>query len=84
MYWFHCKAVFVSFTKSECLYYIVVLTEGKEIGEDGLKHETSSLTRAQAAAVKKRVDTLNATVRKKQKQQHKTHVKDVFAPPDVS
>lgn len=55
--------------------------EGKEIDEDLIKDDTSSLTRAQAAAVRKRVDTLNATIRKKQKQklQHKTDVRDVFS-----
>lgn len=59
-----------------------VFAEGKEIEEDLIKDDTSSLTRAQAAAVRKRVDTLNATIHKKQKQrlQYKTDVRDVFSP----
>ncbi|ELU05836.1 hypothetical protein CAPTEDRAFT_167257 [Capitella teleta] len=48
------------------------------VDEELIKDDTSSLTRAQAAAVRKRVDTLNATVRKKHKQQLKTDVRDVF------
>ena len=44
-----------------------------------ISNEISSLTRAQAAAVKKRVDTLNATIRKKTKQNQKTDVRDVFS-----
>ena len=61
-----------------------MVTEGRELAEDVLKRETSSLTKAQAAAVRKRVDTLNATIRKrqKQKQQQKKDVRNVFS--DVS
>ncbi|CAH1797242.1 unnamed protein product [Owenia fusiformis] len=54
--------------------------DGKELEDDIFTEATSSLTRTQAAAVRKRVDTLNATIRKRQK--HKEHqkvdVRDVF------
>jgi len=52
---------------------------GKELEEETFREETSSLTRAQANAVKKRVDTLNATIRKRHKHPHKTDVRDVFS-----
>ncbi len=50
-----------------------------------LSEEISSLTKRQAEAVKKRVDTLNATLRKKQKQKekHKADVRDIFTPAQV-
>ena len=64
-----------------CIY--CYCTDGKEINEDQLSSTTSSLTKAQAVAVKKRVDTLNATIRKKQKQQPKKDVREIFAPTDV-
>ena len=53
--------------------------------DDIISRETSSLTKAQAAAVKKRVDTLNATLRKKQKQKdkQKADVRDLFTPSQV-
>ena len=62
------------------------LSEGKELKDDVISRETSSLTRAQAAAVKKRVDTLNATLRKKQKlkDKQKADVRDLFTPSQVS
>ena len=60
---------------------VAMVTDGEEIDEELIKDDTSSLTRAQAAAVRKRVDTLNATIRKKLKQQHKTDVRDIFTQP---
>lgn len=54
--------------------------EGRVLEEDTLTKETASLTRTQAAAVKKRVETLNATLRQKNKprQKQKVDVRDVF------
>ena len=67
------------------LLIVAYISEGKELKDDVLSRETSSLTKAQAAAVKKRVDTLNATLRKKQKQKekHKADVRDIFTPTQV-
>ena len=54
--------------------------EGKDITDDALKKETATLTKKQAAAVKRRVETLNATRRKaKERPEVKTDVRDVFA-----
>ncbi|KAJ8355962.1 hypothetical protein SKAU_G00187560 [Synaphobranchus kaupii] len=41
----------------------------------------STLTRTQAAAVEKRVETLHQTLRKKNKQYHVPDVRDIFKPP---
>ena len=62
------------------LYFLP--TEGKDITDDALKKETATLTRKQAAAVKKRVETLNATRRGKKKEKQlekKADVRDVFS-----
>ena len=66
---------------------LVASAEGKELQEDVVSQEISSLTKKQAAAVKKRVDTLNATLRKKQKQREKggkADVRDLFSQGQVS
>ena len=65
--------------------FVSLFSEGKELKDDIISRETSSLTKAQAAAVKKRVDTLNATLRKKQKQKdkQKADVRDLFTPSQV-
>ena len=67
-------------------YMKINISEGKELKDDVISRETSSLTKTQAAAVKKRVDTLNATLRKKQKQKekHKADVRDIFTPSQVT
>ncbi|XP_077990065.1 rho GTPase-activating protein 18-like isoform X1 [Glandiceps talaboti] len=52
--------------------------EGKELGEEVLESVTSSLTRAQAEAVHKRVNTLNATLRKRLRSATLPDVRDVF------
>jgi len=51
---------------------------GQELGDEVVLSETSSLTKSQAEAVRKRVATLNATLRKKQKQREVTDIRDVF------
>ena len=68
------------------MFVCFFLSEGKELKDDVISRETSSLTKAQAAAVKKRVDTLNATLRKKQKlkDKQKADVRDLFTPSQVS
>ena len=79
----HCFIVFIvkhTYVARYCNCSILLFSEGKVLGEDLIKNETSSLTRTQAAAVKKRIDTLNATIRKRQKQQQKTDVRDLFPP----
>ena len=59
------------------------VSEGKEIPDEDVNKETSQLTRQQAGAVKKRIDTLNATLRKKHKQQARGDVRDVFSASEV-
>jgi hypothetical protein len=57
---------------------------GEEIDEVTVANETKALTEIQAAAVKKRIDTLNATF-KKQKRQKRADVRSIFnSPPQVS
>ncbi|KAK6167614.1 hypothetical protein SNE40_021597 [Patella caerulea] len=58
------------------------LQEGKDLSDDELEALTSSLTRKQAQAVQRRVDTLSTTMRKRQKANQKVHVKDIFNNPD--
>uniref|UniRef100_A0ABM0MFV6 Rho GTPase-activating protein 18-like n=1 Tax=Saccoglossus kowalevskii TaxID=10224 RepID=A0ABM0MFV6_SACKO len=52
--------------------------EGKELEADVLHSVTSSLTKTQAAAVQKRVNTLNATLRKRYKSSTVPDVRDIF------
>ncbi|KAK3088633.1 hypothetical protein FSP39_021540 [Pinctada imbricata] len=52
------------------------LAEGKELTDEEIQGFTATLTTNQAAVVKRRVNTLTATYRKKQK--HKTDVRDIF------
>ncbi|XP_067666993.1 rho GTPase-activating protein 18-like [Haliotis asinina] len=58
------------------------LHEGKELSDDDLEGLTDELSAPQAEAVRKRIDTLTTTMRKKQKQ-NKIHVKDIFTNKDV-
>ena len=57
----------------------MLFAEGKDITDDALKRETATLTRKQTAAVKRRVETLNATRRKAKDKTEKTDVRNVFA-----
>jgi phosphopantetheine adenylyltransferase len=57
---------------------------GQELGDEVVTDETSSLTKSQAEAVRRRVATLNATLRKKQKQREVTDIRDVFGGRKVS
>jgi hypothetical protein len=59
------------------LFVFCYFTVGEEIDEATVANETKALTENQAAAVKKRIDTLNATFRK-QKRQKRTDVRSVF------
>lgn len=59
-------------------YVVNALHDGKDLSEDDIEALTATLTSHQAAVVKRRVDTLNATIRKKQKQSNKTDVRDIF------
>ncbi|XP_070534988.1 rho GTPase-activating protein 18-like isoform X2 [Ptychodera flava] len=52
--------------------------EGKELEEGLLANVASSLTRAQVEAVQKRVDTLNATIRKRRKSATTPDVREIF------
>lgn len=63
------------------LCVVMLVTEGKELEDDVLDSETHALTREQVAAVKKRVDTLNATLHKRHNKTNKKDVRDVFAQP---
>lgn len=54
-----------------------------ELGEGPAEALLSTLTRSQAAMVKKRVDNYTLTVRKRSKQPTR-HVRDVFSTPDTS
>ncbi|KAK7091428.1 hypothetical protein V1264_009109 [Littorina saxatilis] len=58
-------------------------SDGRDLSDDELEVVTQSLTRHQAEAVKKRVNTLSTTMRKK-KGANKMHVKDIFPTPDNS
>ena len=64
----------------QCVVYIL---DGRDVSDDELDALTSSLTRHQAEAVKRRVNTLSTTMRKK-KGANKMHVKDIFPTPDNS
>ncbi|KAL3887750.1 hypothetical protein ACJMK2_000143 [Sinanodonta woodiana] len=55
--------------------------DGTELSEEEVQTLTATLPSQHAAVIKRRVDTLNATLRKKQKQ-NKTDVRDIF--PDLS
>ena len=57
--------------------------DGRDVSDDELEALTSSLTLHQAEAVKRRIDTLSTTMRKK-KGANKMHVKDIFPTPDNS
>ncbi|VDH88705.1 Rho GTPase-activating protein 18/28/40 [Mytilus galloprovincialis] len=59
-------------------FVVNALHDGKDLSEDDIEALTATLTSHQAAVVKRRVDTLNATIRKKQKQSNKTDVRDIF------
>ncbi|XP_064597123.1 rho GTPase-activating protein 18-like [Liolophura sinensis] len=52
--------------------------DGKELSQDAIDVMMSTLTRRQASVVKKRVDSISATMRKRQKHT-KTDVRDIFA-----
>ncbi|XP_041361812.1 rho GTPase-activating protein 18-like isoform X2 [Gigantopelta aegis] len=64
-------------------FVVSKLQDGKELSDDELEALTSSLTRHQAEAVKRRVDTLTTTMRTKQKQ-NRVHMKDIFPEQDVT
>ncbi len=49
--------------------------------EQSLEQQTGTLPREQQEAIKKRVDTLNATLRKKQRQRPQRDVRTVFSSP---
>ncbi|XP_052764019.1 rho GTPase-activating protein 18-like isoform X4 [Mya arenaria] len=51
---------------------------GKELSEDEVRGLTESLPRSHKEVVKRRVDTLNATLRKKQKYTTKIDVRNIF------
>ncbi|KAK7489373.1 hypothetical protein BaRGS_00019317 [Batillaria attramentaria] len=61
-------------------FIVSKFSDGRDLSDDELEALTSSLTRHQAEAVKKRVDTLSSTMRKK-KGANKMHVKDIFPTP---
>ncbi|KAK3602085.1 hypothetical protein CHS0354_029508 [Potamilus streckersoni] len=54
--------------------------DGTELSEDEVQMLTATLSSQHAAVIKRRVDTLNATLRKKQKQ-NKIDVRDIFPVP---
>ena len=56
---------------------VLLCVVGEEIDDSTVAKETEALTEIQAAAVKKRIDTLNATF-KKRKRQKRTDVRNVF------
>lgn len=58
-------------------FIVNALHDGKDLSADDIEALTETLTTHQAAVVKRRVDTLNATIRKKQKN-NKTDVRDIF------
>ncbi|KAL8558780.1 hypothetical protein ACOMHN_043723 [Nucella lapillus] len=57
-------------------------TDGRDLSDDELEAVTSTLTRHQADAVKRRVNSLSTTLRRKKA--GKLHVKDIFPTPDNS
>jgi hypothetical protein len=62
------------------IFYFTLLcnTAGKEFSEDEINKFTESMPSNHAAVVKRRVDTLNATLRKKQKYTTKIDVRNIF------
>lgn len=54
------------------------MADGRDLSDDELEGLTSTLTRPQAEAVRKRIDYLSTTMRKK-RAMSKLHVKDIFA-----
>ena len=66
---------------SYILSCILLTTEGTLLDDEDVTNETLGLTATQLAVVQKRVDTLNATIRKKQKAQlkQKVDVRAVFS-----
>ena len=69
--------------KSTLLSMMFYMSDGRDVSDDELDALTSSLTQHQAEAVKRRVNTLSTTMRKK-KGANKMHVKDIFPTPDNS
>ncbi|KAL8607685.1 hypothetical protein ACOMHN_039359 [Nucella lapillus] len=67
----------------EFLVAKVTASDGRDLSDDELEALTSSLTRHQAEAVKRRVNTLSTTMRKKRSAM-KMHVKNIFPTPDNS
>ncbi|KAJ8322115.1 hypothetical protein KUTeg_000586 [Tegillarca granosa] len=71
-----------SFDKTQVTGEVTLLlhnfTDGKELTDDEAHALTDTLTLHQAAVVKRRIDSLNSTLRKKQKQNAKTDVRDIF------
>ena len=57
---------------------LVLCTDGRELSEEEIHALTSPLSTHHAVAVRKRVDTLNATLRKKQKYTTKIDVRNIF------
>ena len=68
---------------SRAVTFQVSLTDGRDLSDDELEALTSTLTRRQAEAVKRRINTLSTTMRKK-RGATKMHVKDIFPTPDNS
>lgn len=64
--------------KSKLTLVTCCVVDGVVLTDDIVSKETSTLSKSQAAAVKKRIDTLNATLRKRRRERRKTHVKDAF------
>lgn len=58
--------------------YLYLPVDGKELSQDEIDVMMSTLTRRQASVVKKRVDSISATMRKRHKHT-KTDVRDIFA-----
>ncbi|XP_076437931.1 rho GTPase-activating protein 18-like [Babylonia areolata] len=60
------------------------VTEGQDMSDDELEAVMSSLTGRQAEAVRRRVNTLTTTMRRKRGATKHLHVKDIFPTPDNS
>ncbi|XP_059150010.1 rho GTPase-activating protein 18-like [Physella acuta] len=58
-------------------FIVSKIKDGKDLSDSDLEHLTSSLTRAQAEAVHKRISIVSTTVRRKDKS-NKIHVRDIF------
>ena len=64
---------------SVCLIFYVFFTDGKILDDIIIDTATSTLTRTQAEAVKKRVEKVNATLRYKQEEESRIpDVRDIF------